>query len=139
MSDIALCTQDDLESIGHIDTDSITTVDLDEEIIQISKEIMAKAELTSVPTSIYAVKCCVFGVKADLEDSGIIKDTSRKISAFRDSDFSVNYVDDSSEREIPKTSAGKYEYYLEELMDNPFDYEIVDEGVINEFVDPRYL
>lgn len=121
MTDIYLCEIEDLIDIGNINVDLIDSeIDFDQKIIDASYEIIEEAEdPTLTRDNLFARKACVYAVKLDLEDNGFIKRRNPTISSFSDGDISIGLGGSDTERSLPETTGGKYQYYLAKIMALP--------------------
>jgi len=121
LTDIYLCEIEDLIDIGNINVDIIDSeIDLDQKIIDASAEILEIAEDdTLTRDNLFARKACVYAVKLDLEDDGFIKRRNPALTSFSDGDISVGLKGEDTERAVPETTGGKYEFYLAKIMALP--------------------
>jgi asparagine synthetase A len=113
-----LCIVDEVkqESAGRI-TDNTLDSDIQYKITDLSEKLLEKyPSLTSKNRT--ARKCCIYGVLAWLILNKKIKE-NKKISSFKDGNFSANYTNTSTEEDNDSVECKTYKKLLRQLMPAP--------------------
>jgi hypothetical protein len=116
LTDLCTITQIKQESAGRIKDNNLDS-DIQYKITDLSDKLLEKYP-TLTSTDHTARKCCIYGVLAWLVLNRKIKD-NKKISSFKDGNFSVNYTNNIAKDDNDSIECKTYKKLLRQLMPTP--------------------